>query len=253
MILRRITEHVKAQNWTAVALDFVIVVVGVLFAFQITAWNAAWNEQKRADAALAALLIESGESVVYLEDQVAMIDESIADQRASIEALIAGELQPGMSHEDFIAGVTLTRRFLAPHPPRSTYDSLLSNGDISLIEDANVLRALASYYARIAQVKDYATRIAASNISDYHPAIISIYDPLSENFRRQDADFAALASDSQFLEDSVDILRSVTAVQSARKNLLEISRETHMTICSASRQACDNTTTPHANINERDN
>ena len=29
MLLRRITEHVKAQNWTAVALDFVIVVVGV--------------------------------------------------------------------------------------------------------------------------------------------------------------------------------------------------------------------------------
>ena len=29
MILRRITEHVKAQNWFAVAIDFVIVVVGV--------------------------------------------------------------------------------------------------------------------------------------------------------------------------------------------------------------------------------
>ena len=29
MILRRITEHVKAQNWFAVGLDFVIVVIGV--------------------------------------------------------------------------------------------------------------------------------------------------------------------------------------------------------------------------------
>ena len=29
MILRRVTEHVKAQNWSAVALDFFIVVVGV--------------------------------------------------------------------------------------------------------------------------------------------------------------------------------------------------------------------------------
>jgi len=28
MILRRVIEHVKAQNWFAVALDFVIVVVG---------------------------------------------------------------------------------------------------------------------------------------------------------------------------------------------------------------------------------
>jgi hypothetical protein len=36
MILRRITQHVKDQNWFAVALDFVIVVVGILIAFQIT-------------------------------------------------------------------------------------------------------------------------------------------------------------------------------------------------------------------------
>lgn len=29
MLLRRVIEHVRAQNWTAVGLDFVIVVVGV--------------------------------------------------------------------------------------------------------------------------------------------------------------------------------------------------------------------------------
>ena len=51
MLLRRITEHVKAQNWTAVALDFVIVVVGILIAFQITNWNEA--RQQRANLTLA--------------------------------------------------------------------------------------------------------------------------------------------------------------------------------------------------------
>ncbi|HUH00041.1 MAG TPA: hypothetical protein VMQ83_12835 [Gammaproteobacteria bacterium] len=29
MLLRRVIEHVKTQNWTAVALDFFIVVVGI--------------------------------------------------------------------------------------------------------------------------------------------------------------------------------------------------------------------------------
>lgn len=36
MLLRRITEHVKNQNWFAVALDFLIVVVGLLIVFQIS-------------------------------------------------------------------------------------------------------------------------------------------------------------------------------------------------------------------------
>jgi len=29
MLLRRISEHIKAQNWFAVLIDFVIVVIGV--------------------------------------------------------------------------------------------------------------------------------------------------------------------------------------------------------------------------------
>lgn len=41
MLLRRVIEHVKAQNWTAVALDFVIVVVGVFISIQVANWNDA--------------------------------------------------------------------------------------------------------------------------------------------------------------------------------------------------------------------
>lgn len=41
MILRSITKHVREQNWFAVALDFLIVVIGILIAFQITNWNEA--------------------------------------------------------------------------------------------------------------------------------------------------------------------------------------------------------------------
>lgn len=39
MRLRSLTEHIREQNWFAVALDFFIVVVGILIAFQITNWN----------------------------------------------------------------------------------------------------------------------------------------------------------------------------------------------------------------------
>ena len=48
MILRHITQHVKEQNWFAVLVDFLIVVVGILMAFQIT----NWSEQRTATAQL---------------------------------------------------------------------------------------------------------------------------------------------------------------------------------------------------------
>lgn len=44
MLLRRITQHIKDQNWVAVTLDFLIVVAGILIAFQVTNWN-----EQRAD------------------------------------------------------------------------------------------------------------------------------------------------------------------------------------------------------------
>ena len=39
MILRRITEHVRARNWFALVLDFLFVVFGIFFGFQVTEWN----------------------------------------------------------------------------------------------------------------------------------------------------------------------------------------------------------------------
>nr|WP_297350123.1 hypothetical protein [uncultured Glaciecola sp.] len=45
MLLRSITKHIKEQNWFAVTLDFVIVVVGILLAFQITSWSDAQQEK----------------------------------------------------------------------------------------------------------------------------------------------------------------------------------------------------------------
>ncbi|MEP3653978.1 MAG: hypothetical protein ABJO36_03695 [Litorimonas sp.] len=55
MLLRRISKHVKDQNWFAVGLDFFIVVVGILIAFQITNWNEGRAEHRKETQALIEL------------------------------------------------------------------------------------------------------------------------------------------------------------------------------------------------------
>ncbi|MFC2954067.1 hypothetical protein ACFOOP_19175 [Marinicaulis aureus] len=59
MILRRITEHVKTQNWTAVALDFVIVVMGVFIGIQVSNWNAARIADAQAGDLLQRMIAEA--------------------------------------------------------------------------------------------------------------------------------------------------------------------------------------------------
>lgn len=43
MLLRRITQHIKEQNWIAVCLDLIIVVFGVFLGIQF----ANWNDQRK--------------------------------------------------------------------------------------------------------------------------------------------------------------------------------------------------------------
>jgi hypothetical protein len=48
MILRRVIQHVKKQEWTAIWIDLVIVVVGVFIGIQVSNWNAARADEVRA-------------------------------------------------------------------------------------------------------------------------------------------------------------------------------------------------------------
>ena len=50
MILRRVIDHFKKQEWTAIALDFLIVVIGVFVGMQVTNWNEARVARKNERA-----------------------------------------------------------------------------------------------------------------------------------------------------------------------------------------------------------
>lgn len=43
MMLRRVIAHFRRQEWTAIALDFFIVVFGVCIGIQVSNWNGAWQ------------------------------------------------------------------------------------------------------------------------------------------------------------------------------------------------------------------
>jgi hypothetical protein len=135
MIRRRVVEHVKAQNWTAVFLDFVIVVAGVFVGIQVSNWNAArlesresarFNERLRADLREEAwaydyLLEYFGDVLVNAERTLAALEgkSALSDEEMLIAAYRATQYQE------------LLRR-------RETYDEMISTGSIGLIRDQDL-------------------------------------------------------------------------------------------------------------------
>ena len=67
MRLRRITEHVKAQNWTAVVLDFLVVVAGVFVGVQVNEWWLSRLDARKERAYLLELKQDFGQVIGELE------------------------------------------------------------------------------------------------------------------------------------------------------------------------------------------
>jgi len=58
MILRRVVEHAKTQNWFAAALDFFIVVLGVFVALEVANWNQARQNRQEERRYYGQLLVD---------------------------------------------------------------------------------------------------------------------------------------------------------------------------------------------------
>ncbi len=48
MILRRLSQSIKEQNWTAIVIEFILLVGGVFLGMQVSNWNAERVEHLRA-------------------------------------------------------------------------------------------------------------------------------------------------------------------------------------------------------------
>lgn len=148
MILRRVIEHVKAQNWTAVALDFCIVVVGVFIGIQVSNWNEARVTQDRSKGYLVRLNSDFLDIQARLKVSIAEFDESLTAidfVRSKIEdenELTATEL------DKFRLALNNIDATSIPAWRSATYTEMLSAGVLDLIDAVELKAALVDYDQR---------------------------------------------------------------------------------------------------------
>jgi len=87
MLLRRVIKHVNAQNWFAVGIDFVIVVVGVVIGIEVANWNDVRNNKAGLAASLERLDKEVSQNIDMIEEVLNTFDESREDMDQGRDAL----------------------------------------------------------------------------------------------------------------------------------------------------------------------
>ena len=68
MILRRLTENLRTQNWTNVAIELAIVIVGVFIGLQAANWNQGRIERRETERMLVQLVPELQSQLTYFDD-----------------------------------------------------------------------------------------------------------------------------------------------------------------------------------------
>jgi hypothetical protein len=91
MILRRLSEHLKAQNWTAVTLEFVIVMTGVVIGFQVTAWNAARQDRDLERSYYRQLIVDLEADTATARRGLAAADAGAAVLMDKLRAVLEGD------------------------------------------------------------------------------------------------------------------------------------------------------------------
>ena len=145
MLLRKVIRHVQEQSWTAIAIDFFIVVLGVFVGIQVNNWNESRLEAQRAHGYLLRIQSDLESDINAIEHRVAYWNKVVKYGHAAIAYAEEGELNERSHWKTVLAFYQASQ--VAPYRSEdTTYRELMNAGDLSLIRNEKLRDALAKYY-----------------------------------------------------------------------------------------------------------
>ncbi len=236
MILRRVIAHFRKQEWTAIAIDFVIVVAGILIAFQIT----TWNEDRATRASEREYLERLHSDVLELTDRRAGYDkyrpitvkalelltdftngyrDDLSEMRAYVlKELPALEQRPEVLDSYLCNYIDWSSALTVPPSELPTAMELISAGRVDRIASEEVKLALLSYLQQARRSQEYnsAQVLRITNISAEFPDLFQIRYPLGvdlataegESYPAYVCDYDQMRRNNAFL-NALNVNRSI--------------------------------------------
>ncbi|MDQ7020075.1 MAG: hypothetical protein Q9M33_13045 [Robiginitomaculum sp.] len=202
MILRRVIKHFRHQEWTAIFLDFLIVVVGVFVGLQASNWNAARLDSQNETAFLERLdkdidaELESAETL--LKSATAdkhLLEQAIFIVQSNDPDVVLTEEQCRIAWQSHILGGSYAFNRLL------SVEVLSQSRGLEILSDTDLQLALISYQ----RAMDYSAGLAAFIASDAKN-LVDTYPEVFPRMLLPDASF-------RFADCQLDAMRASLAVR----------------------------------------
>lgn len=153
-LLKRIAMHIRRHDWFAVAVEILVVVIGLLLAFQFDRWREDRVERAEERVYIQRLVADVGKDIPEIEYAIDL--QSLRLELADL--LIAAIETPEVALDKpvlFIGAVNQAAFTYTPELTSHTFENLRSTGNLRLIRSESVKNALFDYYGFDASQRQY--------------------------------------------------------------------------------------------------
>ncbi len=187
MILRRVIQHFREQEWTAIALDFLIVVVGVFVGLQAQQFAVDRENQRREAIYLKRLHQEVLLTLQLREENVGRRFRTKEALRNVYRILLSDVASPKLSEQECYA-LTTMHIMSDVTVDLPTLTELLSAGQLDIIRSTEVRSNLIRYLQEKDRSDDALKSInrGVAPLYKIHPELIELRG--SEGFGEEEDD-----------------------------------------------------------------
>jgi hypothetical protein len=179
MLLRRVIGHFRRQEWTAIAMDFVIVVVGVFVGLQVNNWNEARADRTRESTHLAGLARDIQADIADIDEIIRVSGLRLSAMGYLLEQASGKPLPPGFDSARGRIEIEPAPAYAADDPAsigvamfilttldgnRLTYDTMINTGDVAVIRDDALVRQMQGYYATVDKVLSFEDALEVNRV-----------------------------------------------------------------------------------------
>ena len=141
MILRRLVDNLRTQNWTAIAIEFLIVVTGVFIGTQVSNWNSQRLEKRETARMLEQLQPELRAFLDFFEGARVYY----ATTRSYADTAFAGwEGRRDVSDEQFVVAAYQASQVMGIGTNAENWTLIFGGDQLRKIENVELRRAMST-------------------------------------------------------------------------------------------------------------
>lgn len=243
MILKRLAEAFRKQEWFTVFVEFVIVVAGIFLGLQANEWAQQRQDREHERAAIERLFLESQNADRLVNGYLQQTLRLNQMRRNAVQ--FADSNAPVPENElPLKIGINTLARFPMVLPVSVAYDELRSSGQMQLIRSAALRDQIAEFYNAVSRHNRLQEVFAGDSdrfFDTYRRHVIWDFNPeaTTSDILLSTYNWETMRADEEFIFRIIGLLRNQLVAEESLVELRDRVRALCETLGNTTGRTCD--------------